>query len=78
MALWYSPHGGRGFDKGYVAAATVRGVTFDLLRELGMRTVFGNPGSTELPFLGCWGHQAGEGEWLLDAEHKTDAHKKVQ
>ncbi|MDQ4000301.1 MAG: benzoylformate decarboxylase [Actinomycetota bacterium] len=30
---------------------TVREVTFDLLRELGMTTVFGNPGSTELPFL---------------------------
>jgi hypothetical protein len=61
-----------------VDMATVREVTFDLLRELGMRTVFGNPGSTELPFLGCWGHQAGEGEWLLDAKHKTDARKKVQ
>src|SRR5215218_2217843 len=31
--------------------ATVREVTLDLLRELGMTTVFGNPGSTELPFL---------------------------
>ena len=31
--------------------ATVREVTMDLLRELGMTTVFGNPGSTELPFL---------------------------
>ena len=31
--------------------ATVREVTFDLLRELGMKTIFGNPGSTELPFL---------------------------
>jgi thiamine pyrophosphate-dependent acetolactate synthase large subunit-like protein len=31
--------------------ATVREVTYDLLRELGMTTVFGNPGSTELPFL---------------------------
>src|SRR5215210_9376661 len=31
--------------------ATVREVTFDLMRELGMTTVFGNPGSTELPFL---------------------------
>ena len=31
--------------------ATVREVTFDLLRELGMTRVFGNPGSTELPFL---------------------------
>src|ERR671913_2409573 len=31
--------------------ATVREVTFDLLRDLGMTTLFGNPGSTELPFL---------------------------
>lgn len=31
--------------------ATVREVTLDLLRELGLTTVFGNPGSTELPFL---------------------------
>jgi len=30
---------------------TVRAVVHDLLRELGCRTVFGNPGSTELPFL---------------------------
>jgi benzoylformate decarboxylase len=26
-------------------------VTFDLLRSLGITTVFGNPGSTEQPFL---------------------------
>src|SRR5215204_1332485 len=31
--------------------ATVREITFDLLRRLGTTTVFGNPGSTELPFL---------------------------
>jgi benzoylformate decarboxylase len=31
--------------------ARVRGATFDLLRRLEMTTVFGNPGSTELPFL---------------------------
>src|SRR5919199_4130635 len=31
--------------------STVREATYDLLRELGMTTVFGNPGSTELPFL---------------------------
>src|SRR4028119_1032506 len=31
--------------------ATVREVTFNLLRDLGMTTIFGNPGSTELPFL---------------------------
>jgi len=30
---------------------TVREVTYDLLRALGMTTVFGNPGSTEAPFL---------------------------
>jgi benzoylformate decarboxylase len=31
--------------------ATVREATLDLLRELGITTIFGNPGSTELPFL---------------------------
>jgi benzoylformate decarboxylase len=30
---------------------TVREATFDLLRAHGMRTIFGNPGSTELPML---------------------------
>jgi benzoylformate decarboxylase len=30
---------------------TVREVTYQLLRELGMNVIFGNPGSTELPFL---------------------------
>jgi benzoylformate decarboxylase len=31
--------------------ATVREVTYEVLRNLGMTTIFGNPGSTELPFL---------------------------
>src|SRR5215213_4882121 len=31
--------------------ASVREATFDLLRRQGMTTVFGNPGSTELPML---------------------------
>lgn len=31
--------------------STVRSVTYDLLRNLGLTTVFGNPGSTEQPFL---------------------------
>ncbi|MFC0099588.1 benzoylformate decarboxylase [Micromonospora marina] len=31
--------------------ATVREATYDLLRALGLTTVFGNPGSTEEPFL---------------------------
>lgn len=33
---------------------TVRQAVLDLLRDLDMTTVFGNPGSTELPFLGAW------------------------
>jgi benzoylformate decarboxylase len=33
---------------------TVRDAVFDLLRELEMRTMFGNPGSTELAFLTPW------------------------
>ncbi|BAT61523.1 benzoylformate decarboxylase [Variibacter gotjawalensis] len=33
---------------------TVREATIDLLRRLDMTTVFGNPGSTELPFLSNW------------------------
>ena len=31
--------------------STVRDVTYQLLRDLGMTVIFGNPGSTELPFL---------------------------
>ncbi len=31
--------------------ATIREATFDLLRSHGMTTIFGNPGSTELPML---------------------------
>ncbi|SCE78771.1 benzoylformate decarboxylase [Micromonospora coriariae] len=31
--------------------ATVRDATYDVLRTLGMTTIFGNPGSTEEPFL---------------------------
>ncbi|MGG5817818.1 benzoylformate decarboxylase [Falsiroseomonas sp. HW251] len=36
------------------SATNVRQATLDLLRGLGMTTVFGNPGSTELPFLDRW------------------------
>ena len=36
------------------AAATVKDATFSLLRAFGIRRVFGNPGSTELPFLSDW------------------------
>jgi benzoylformate decarboxylase len=33
---------------------TVRDAVIHLLREFGMTTVFGNPGSTELPFYRNW------------------------
>ena len=33
---------------------TVKQATFDLLRAFGISKVFGNPGSTELPFLSDW------------------------
>ena len=34
--------------------ATVKDATFGLLRAFGIKRVFGNPGSTELPFLSDW------------------------
>ena len=33
---------------------TVKQATFDLMRAFGIKKVFGNPGSTELPFLSEW------------------------
>jgi len=33
---------------------TVKSATFDLLRGFGITKVFGNPGSTELPFMSDW------------------------
>src|ERR1700757_1522932 len=35
-------------------STTVKQATFDLLRSFGIKKVFGNPGSTELPFLSDW------------------------
>jgi benzoylformate decarboxylase len=37
-----------------VKATNVKRATFDLLRAFGIKKVFGNPGSTELPFLSDW------------------------
>lgn len=37
-----------------MSSITVREATIHLLRDLGMTTVFGNPGSTELAFLNQW------------------------
>jgi benzoylformate decarboxylase len=36
------------------ASVTVKHATLDLLRAFGIQKVFGNPGSTELPFLSDW------------------------
>jgi benzoylformate decarboxylase len=36
------------------AAVSVKDATLDLIRAFGIKKVFGNPGSTELPFLGDW------------------------
>ncbi|WP_245214756.1 benzoylformate decarboxylase [Roseomonas indoligenes] len=41
-------------DGNTTTRTTVREATFALLRQLGVDTVFGNPGSTELPFLDRW------------------------
>src|SRR6478609_8121912 len=35
-------------------STTVKDATFSLLRAFGIKRVFGNPGSTELPFLSDW------------------------
>ncbi|WP_316191659.1 MULTISPECIES: benzoylformate decarboxylase [unclassified Bradyrhizobium] len=35
-------------------SVTVKQATFELLRAFGIKKVFGNPGSTELPFLSDW------------------------
>jgi benzoylformate decarboxylase len=40
--------------KAATKATTVKQATFDLLRSFGIKKVFGNPGSTELPFLSDW------------------------
>ena len=41
------------------ASVTVKQATFDLLRGFGIKKVFGNPGSTELPFLSDWPDEIG-------------------
>src|SRR6185437_11434903 len=42
---------GEGNNMNMTSKTTVRNVTYDLLRSLGLTTVFGNPGSTEETFL---------------------------
>jgi benzoylformate decarboxylase len=41
-------------SKTTTTSVTVKQATLDLLRAFGIRKVFGNPGSTELPFLSDW------------------------
>jgi hypothetical protein len=55
-ALAQQPHGGQPAHgerqaTGARIATSVHDVTYDLLRRHGLTTVFGNPGSNELPFL---------------------------
>ena len=38
-------------ERSIAAVRTVRDAVFDVMRRLGMTTIFGNPGSTEIPFL---------------------------
>jgi benzoylformate decarboxylase len=40
--------------KGTGKSVSVKDATLDLLRSFGIKKVFGNPGSTELPFLSDW------------------------
>ena len=40
--------------KATAASLSVKDATLDLLRAFGIKKVFGNPGSTELPFLADW------------------------
>ncbi|KYK47911.1 benzoylformate decarboxylase [Bradyrhizobium liaoningense] len=45
---------GKSFGKSGSKSVTVKQATLDLLRSFGIDRVFGNPGSTELPFLSDW------------------------
>src|SRR6201991_549351 len=44
-------HTHKGIGRKMAEQKTIRDVTYDLLRSLGLTTVFGNPGSTEETFL---------------------------
>jgi benzoylformate decarboxylase len=44
-------HAADGPERSTAAVRTVRDAVFDVMRRLGMTTIFGNPGSTEIPFL---------------------------
>jgi hypothetical protein len=50
MSIMTQPIGNRETDQ-LPSTGTVHDATYDLLRKLGLTTVFGNPGSTEQPFL---------------------------
>jgi benzoylformate decarboxylase len=44
----------RKHTKTTATSVTVKHATLDLLRAFGIRKIFGNPGSTEMPFLSDW------------------------
>src|SRR6195952_1039855 len=45
---------GRTNDEGHRDVVSVKDATLNLLRAFGIKKVFGNPGSTEMPFLSDW------------------------
>jgi benzoylformate decarboxylase len=45
---------GRAHHEGHRDVVSVKDATLNLLRAFGIKKVFGNPGSTELPFLSDW------------------------
>ncbi len=51
FAVAADPSSGLSSERIRSLMATVREATFELLRAHGMTTIFGNPGSTELPML---------------------------
>lgn len=49
--LWLAHPESEIYEVGSTTLTTVREATYQILRDLGMTLIFGNPGSTELPFL---------------------------
>src|SRR5215472_16452295 len=49
---------------------TVREATYEVLRDLGMTKIFGNPGSSELPFLA---NMPGDFEYILGLHERAAA-----
>ncbi len=51
VEIAHPSQGGAATEPAVAGSRTVRDATFDVMRQHGMTTIFGNPGSTEVPFL---------------------------